>query len=81
MPVTSADGAGPVLSHMLERLEEPHPIGDLARRAVMSSRTFARRFVAAFYPQAEFDVTTRTSTVAGHAFKTEGKVLVKPATA
>ena len=46
MPVTSADGAGPVLSHMLERLEEPHPIGDLARRAVMSSRTFARRFVA-----------------------------------
>ncbi len=35
----------------------------------------ARRFVAAFYPSAEFDVTTRTSTVAGHAFKTEGKVL------
>ena len=46
MPVTSADGAGPVLSHMLERLEEPHPIGDLARRAAMSPRTFARRFVA-----------------------------------
>lgn len=36
----------------------------------------ARRFVAAFYPAAEFDVTTRTSTVApGHDFKTEGKVL------
>ena len=46
MPVTSADGAGPALSHMLERLEEPHPIGDLARRAAMSPRTFARRFVA-----------------------------------
>ena len=36
----------------------------------------ARRFVAAFYPAAEFDITTRISTVApGHDFKTEGKVL------
>ena len=38
----------------------------------------ARRFVAAFYPAAEFDVTTRTSTLAGHDFKTEGKVLTAP---
>jgi len=38
----------------------------------------ARRFVAAFHPVAEFDITTRTSTVAGHAFKTEGKVLTAP---
>lgn len=38
----------------------------------------ARRFVAAFYPAAEFDVTTRTSTVAGHEFKTEGKVMTSP---
>jgi DNA topoisomerase-3 len=39
----------------------------------------ARRFVAAFYPSAEFDVTTRISTVApGHDFKTEGKVLTFP---
>ncbi|HEX2855047.1 MAG TPA: DNA topoisomerase 3 [Opitutaceae bacterium] len=38
----------------------------------------ARRFVAAFYPAAEFDITTRTSTVAGHDFKTEGKVLTSP---
>ncbi|TAG33489.1 MAG: type IA DNA topoisomerase [Verrucomicrobia bacterium] len=38
----------------------------------------ARRFVAAFYPEAQFDVTTRISTVAGkHAFKTEGKVLTE----
>jgi DNA topoisomerase-3 len=34
----------------------------------------ARRFVAAFYPAAEFDVTTRLSKVATHKFKTEGKV-------
>lgn len=36
----------------------------------------ARRFVATFHPAAEFDITTRHSTVApGHDFKTEGKVL------
>lgn len=35
----------------------------------------ARRFVAAFYPAAEFDVTTRLSQVKEHRFKTEGKVL------
>ena len=39
----------------------------------------ARRFVAAFYPAAEFDVTTRISTVAVHDFKTEGKVLLRRA--
>ena len=39
----------------------------------------ARRFVAAFFPSAEFDITTRLSTVApGHDFKTEGKVLTAP---
>lgn len=39
----------------------------------------ARRFVATFFPSAEFDVTTRISTVApGYDFKTEGKVLTSP---
>ncbi len=38
----------------------------------------ARRFVATFYPVAEFDITTRISTIATHAFKTEGKVLTAP---
>ncbi|HVW22647.1 MAG TPA: DNA topoisomerase III [Opitutaceae bacterium] len=38
----------------------------------------ARRFVAVFYPSAEFDITTRTSVVAEHAFKSEGKVLTFP---
>src|SRR3954471_22086976 len=38
----------------------------------------ARRFVATFHPVAEFDITTRISTVASHAFKTEGKVLTAP---
>lgn len=35
----------------------------------------ARRFVAAFYPVAEIDVTTRITTALGHNFKTEGKVI------
>jgi DNA topoisomerase-3 len=38
----------------------------------------ARRFVAAFYPQAEFESTTRISTVGEDQFKTEGKILVEP---
>ena len=46
-----------------------------------------RRFMAVFYPSAEYLVTTRISTVTptlaaaaavSHSFKTEGKVLVKP---
>ena len=37
-----------------------------------------RRFIAIFYPPAEFDVTTRTTMVGDLKFHTEGKVLVKP---
>jgi DNA topoisomerase-3 len=37
-----------------------------------------KRFMAVFYPSAEYMVTTRISQVVGHSFKTEGKVLVKP---
>ena len=41
-----------------------------------------RRFMAVFFPSAEYQITTRISTVAAasatHNFKTEGKVLVKP---
>ena len=37
-----------------------------------------RRFMAVFYPSAEYLVTTRISLCMTHSFKTEGKVLVKP---
>ena len=37
-----------------------------------------RRFIAVFFPSAEFDVTTRVSSVGDHSFKTEGKVLAFP---
>jgi DNA topoisomerase-3 len=37
-----------------------------------------KRFLAVFYPAAEFQLTTRITEVVGHHFKTEGKVLVSP---
>ncbi|MGE8317145.1 MAG: DNA topoisomerase III [Comamonas sp.] len=37
-----------------------------------------RRFMAVFFPSAEYLVTTRVSKIEEHHFKTEGKVLVKP---
>ena len=37
-----------------------------------------KRFMAVFFPSAEYQITTRISFVAPHSFKTEGKVLVKP---
>ena len=37
-----------------------------------------RRFLAIFFPAAEFMITTRVTTVSGMNFKTEGKVLVEP---
>jgi DNA topoisomerase III len=37
-----------------------------------------RRFMSVFFPAAEYLITTRTTTVKNHVFKTEGKVLVNP---
>jgi DNA topoisomerase-3 len=37
-----------------------------------------KRFLAVFYPAAEYMVTTRITQVAGHSFQTNGKVLVNP---
>ncbi|HVL09197.1 MAG TPA: DNA topoisomerase III, partial [Burkholderiaceae bacterium] len=37
-----------------------------------------RRFLSVFFPAAEYLNTTRITEVAGHHFKTEGKVLVNP---
>jgi len=37
-----------------------------------------RRFLAIFFPAAEFQVTTRFTEISGHQFKTEGKVMTNP---
>ena len=46
IPVCTADGLAPVLDWVLEHLDEEHTVSGLARRARMSDRSFARRFVA-----------------------------------
>lgn len=38
----------------------------------------ARRFIAVFYPAAQFEITTRITTVENEKFKTDGKIIVDP---
>ncbi len=38
----------------------------------------ARRFVAVFFPAAQFEITTRITTVEAEKFRTDGKVIVDP---
>lgn len=46
IPECTGDSLQPVLAWLLENLVEDHTVATLARRAQMSERTFARRFVA-----------------------------------
>jgi transcriptional regulator GlxA family with amidase domain len=46
IPDCRADSLSPVLTWMLENLAVDHTVAALSRRAAMSERTFARRFVA-----------------------------------
>lgn len=46
VPECTAESLQPVLTHVLENLHEPHSVASLARHAMVSERTFARRFVA-----------------------------------
>lgn len=45
IPVRYSDGFAPQLDWILGNLEKPHTVATLAKRAAMSTRTFARRFV------------------------------------
>ena len=46
IPEYASDSLAPVLGWVLDHLAEPHSAASLARRAMMSDRTFARRFSA-----------------------------------
>ena len=46
IPPTSVDSLAPLLAWMEEHLDQELPVRQLARKASMSERTFARRFVA-----------------------------------
>ena len=64
---------------IIPTLQAPHALSDAEARIY---DMVVRRFLAVFYPSAEFMLTTRISKVqaAGHEhqFQTNGKVLVKP---
>ena len=61
---------------IIPTLQPPH--GALTEAEKKIYDLVLRRFIAVFYPAAEYDVTTRITTVGQDAFKTEGKVLVLP---
>ena len=46
VPECAGESLTPVLTWMLENITIDHPVSSLARRAAMSERTFARRFVS-----------------------------------
>jgi transcriptional regulator GlxA family with amidase domain len=46
IPECTGDSLQPVLAWMVEHLGDDHTVADLARRASLAERTFARRFVA-----------------------------------
>jgi DNA topoisomerase-3 len=60
---------------IIPTLEAPHGLSDAEQRLY---DLVTRRFMAIFFPSAEYLVTTRISVAEGHSFKSEGKVLVRP---
>jgi DNA topoisomerase-3 len=54
------------------------PIGHLNEAERKLYDMIVRRFLAVFFPPAEYLQTTRTTRVGEHRFKTEGRVLQKP---
>jgi len=60
---------------IIPTLQEPSGLSEAEQKLY---DLVVRRFMAVFFPNAEYQVTTRISTAVGHNFKTEGKVLVKP---
>lgn len=58
------------------------PTGQIPRQLDQAQQKLfdlvARRFVAAFHPAAQYEVTTRITRVAGEAFKTEGRIIKDP---
>ena len=61
---------------IIPTLQQPKP-GSLSDAEQKIYDTVVRRFLAIFFPPAEFLVTTRTTTVKTHLFKTEGRVMTQ----
>jgi len=60
---------------IIPTLQAPHGLSEAEQKIY---DLVVRRFLAVFFPSAEYQVTTRITVAAAHSFKTEGKVLVKP---
>lgn len=57
------------------------PTGKFAKLSDAEQKLYdmiVKRFIAVFYPVAEFEQTTRLTRIAQDTFKTEGRILVKP---
>ncbi|MEW5881519.1 MAG: DNA topoisomerase III [Pseudomonadota bacterium] len=60
---------------IIPTLQEPKHLSEAEQKIY---DLVVKRFLAIFFPAAEYLVTTRITTVGEHRFKTEGKVLVEP---
>jgi DNA topoisomerase-3 len=57
------------------------PTGKIAKLSDTEQKVYdmiVKRFIAVFYPSAEFEQTTRLTRIQQDTFKTEGRILVKP---
>jgi DNA topoisomerase III len=60
---------------IIPTLQAPKSLSDIEAKLY---DLIVKRFIAVFFPSAEYQVTTRLTQVAEHRFQTNGKVLVNP---
>src|SRR4051812_32462580 len=64
--------------HAIIPTKSEHPIAKMSEDDRKVYDMVARRFLAVFHPEAEFENTRVETTVASHIFRTRGKVLLVP---
>jgi DNA topoisomerase-3 len=64
--------------HAIIPTNAPHPVDKMSDDDVRIYDLVARRFLAVFHPEAVFENTKVETEVAGHVFRTRGKVMLVP---
>jgi len=64
--------------HAIIPTNAPHPVDKMSDDDVRIYDIVARRFLAVFHPEAVFENTKVETEVAGHIFRTRGKVMLVP---
>ncbi len=64
--------------HAIIPTNAPHPVDKMSDDDVRIYDIVARRFLAVFHPEAVFENTKVETEVAGHVFRTRGKVMLVP---